>query len=499
MIRKNAKSSQSSIAFKASSLPKKRRGGLHRAIAFLPAISKIASRDLITLLILWALIFLGHGWEDGQKMDAMTNSVLAKHVLSTGDWKVFHYARSAYPDYYPHPPLAIWAEAVVFKVFGISDFTARISPAFFALGTILGTFLWGLLSGSRWLGFLASLILLSSTRYFKYAGDAFLEGPLAFFFVWGAVVFLSGRKSQGGRRLLFFLLFGMAVGLAFLTKSIFALALPMGVAGFYLFRKKTVGEIRDLFIAAAVGAAVVVGLWFYLGSGWAFLRFHWLEIKSRAVGQSAVSDHLGPTFILARTYWPWLPFFLFAAARMVRRMRQVSDEALLALMVAAAVFCGFTYSGFVFEHYLVPFFPMAAIVTAYEFQAFLLKFRPGIERYAFALAVTLATVLAVMPIRLHQPRAQPLKTALTELAMTCHGQKGIWVSSRLMDRWMALAIVLWESPQDAASVDPISVQPAPGVLLITENGSRPAIGWEKVPLRSVSLELYQPRGSGLCS
>src|SRR4051812_42132425 len=83
------------------------------------------------LLVLWAILFLGHNWEPGLKMDGMTNSILAKHILSTGDWTVFHYTPSGYPDYYPHPPFYIWAEALVFKGFGVSDFSARLSPALF--------------------------------------------------------------------------------------------------------------------------------------------------------------------------------------------------------------------------------------------------------------------------------------------------------------------------------------------------------------------------------
>ena len=91
---------------------------------------------LALLLILWSLAFLGHSWEDGIKNDAMVDSVVAKNVLKTGDWKVLHYV-DGYANFYPHPPLAIWIQAIGFKIWGISDTTARLPACLFGLLTVL--------------------------------------------------------------------------------------------------------------------------------------------------------------------------------------------------------------------------------------------------------------------------------------------------------------------------------------------------------------------------
>ena len=465
-----------------------------------------------TLLILWALLFLGHNWEQGLKMDAMTNSILAKHILSTGDWKVFHYTPSGYPDYYPHPPFSIWAEALVFKLFGVSDFSARISPALFGLGTLAGVVYWGALGGSLWEGFIAALILLTSTRYIKYAADAFLEGPLAFWLVWGGIAFLKGNQfsTTGSSRVsrdkfLWSALFGICLGFAFLTKSIFAFSLPLALAASsgadFFFSKKialrkdeTLKGLLRVMVIGGISASVIVGTWFLWGDGVQFLLHHWVDIRDRVSGSQSWLEHLGPAISLARTYWPWWPLLIFCVFKMMRNLDTTPPHTKAATVFAGTLFAGFTYSGFYFEHYLVPFYPMAALAMAPTLSKALLPYRPQVEKWIFAFAVGAAVILAVFPIRLRSLHTEPLTEVLAEIPQICEGQKEILVSDQLMEKWMALAVVLWKMPTEATHVSVDSTSAQPGQLLIADKLEKPnpSIG-APVPLHSAPVSLYQPK------
>ncbi len=476
---------------------------------------------IITLLILWALLFLGHNWEEGMKMDGMTNSILAKHILSTGDWKIFHYTSSAYPDYYPHPPLAVWTEAILFKLFGVSDFTARLSPALFGLGTVAGVVYWGALSGSIWEGFLAAFILLTSSRYIKYAADAFLEGPLAFWIVWGGVFFLKSQKiteTKYFRSKAFYSAgLGICLGAAFLTKSIFALSLPFALAiaaltEAFLFPAKNEklnwSTLKNFAVTMGIAflfLSLVLACWFVFGDGISFLKHHWIDIRDRVSGKSTFLEHLDPAYNLLRTYLPWLPLFLFCTIKIAKNALQIfqnkakgknliSDTTRTALLISLIIFSGLIYSGFFFEHYLVPFYPMAALVIAPFLANWLGKYQYKIHQGIRAIGVCIALVLAIFPVRLHSSHTEPLTELLSELPFVCSGQKEVLISDQLMEQWMALAVLLWKLPSEAASVNIQNTVPKEGQLLITKSDENPDPGqWLWVPLHTTNLGLYQPR------
>ncbi len=425
-------------------------------------------------------------------MDGMTNSILAKHILSTGDWKVFHYTPSGYPDYYPHPPFSIWAEAVMFKFFGISDFSARLSPALFGLGTLAGVVYWGALGGSLWEGLIAALILLTSTRYIKYAADAFLEGPLTFWLVWGGVAFL---KAQHSRKALFSIGFGICLGFAFLTKTVFAFSLPAALVISSLF-----GGFLSIFATlgiSSLSASAVIGTWFVWGDGIQFLQHHWMDIRDRVTGTFGWLQHLDPTVSLLKTYWPWLPLLIYVAFRWIRRPQCMEAHTRAALFLAGTIFIAFTTTGFYFEHYFVPFYPMAALAIAPFLARWLAPYSGKVLKITQSVAITLAVGFAVFPFRTHSRHTEPLTEALEEIPHICLGEKEILVSDKLMEKWMALAVVLWKMPVEATStvvtdLDHQNSQPGQLLLAAAHENPNPS-QWTRFPLHMSALSLYQPK------
>lgn len=432
-------------------------------------------RAAFILFAFWAIVFLGHNWELGQKLDAMTNSVLAKNILRTGDWFTLHYSDVSFPDYYAHPPLPIWVQALFFKVFGISDFVARLGPGLFGLGTLAGVFILGMRMGGVFSAFISGLVLLTTSRYFKYAADAFLEGPLACLLVWGAICqfdflrrieFQAGTLKQRIARAGLATLFGVCVALGFLTKSVFTFSLPLAsLLYFFLSRATRQSDLEikgsgpfslrtaTVFAAqAGLGFFVVLVPWLFLGRGIEFLQGHWLEIGGRVQEHPSVESRLAPLMNLLKTYWPWLPLWIYSNYALVKGWAKSPGELRFVILFSWVQLLGLTYSGFYFEHYMVPFYPMASLGIGYFLSRLLLGFRNHVYQVAEKGALVMALVLAVFPLRLHSLHSEPIEGLLQYMDRSCQGVTQVLVSQKVMEKWMALAVVLWRTPWDAVSV-----------------------------------------------
>jgi len=455
-------------------------------------------RFWLSLLICWALLFLGHGWEEGLKMDAMENASIAKFVLKTGNWKSFRYEAEAYPQYYNHPPLVIWIEAIFFKLFGASDFVARIPPALFGLGTLIGVISWGSLVQSLELGLLSGLVLLTSNRYIKFASDALLEGPLCFFLVWGVVAFLSAIKGPKEKHLRFAILLGLCMTGAFLTKSVFALILPLTLGLTLLLNPVDTRKGIQIGLIACFVFSAMLGVWFYFGDGFVFLKNHYSAISSRVESRDWNTLAV-PSQNLLKTYWPWLPFYILSLVNLGRYRNPTHQATLSAVFMSLIVLIGFSFSGHFFEHYLTLFYPAASIITSLSLSSLVKNRFRQVESWVWGLAIFSSVALATWPLVLHRNRAEPLATTLREMNAVCMGQKEIVVSQLAMDRWLAVAITLWKTPFEIISTSTLNVTPKSGQLLITRKDETPSKEtWEKVPLCLSQFSLFQAKQFPLC-
>lgn len=102
----------------------------------------------------------------------------AKEILITGDWLTMHYAGK--PDF-DNVPLYIWLEAVMFKLFGVHEYTARFFSAFFGLGTIIMTFYLGKMWFSHRVGVYSAIVMLTTQFFLKYSRRAMFDVTLTFF------------------------------------------------------------------------------------------------------------------------------------------------------------------------------------------------------------------------------------------------------------------------------------------------------------------------------
>lgn len=247
---------------------------------------------------------------------------VAKELYRNGQW--FKLTLGGAP-WFDKPPLAIWATALSYRIFGVNEFSARFFSAVCGTGTVLVTYLLGKRIFGRWVGFLGAAVLLSSSHFIRFSRFGMLDAPLTFFltlsfyFFWLAVE--SGRTKH-------FIFSGIAAALAILTKS-FAAFLIFPIQWIYAVwaGERYLLKRRSSWLGFAIAMGVFLA-WSFLGLFMDRANFIqdglWTHLVLRTT--QPLDGHAGNAYFYIRTlinkYHPWIlvgvvsgPLFLFRAMK----------------------------------------------------------------------------------------------------------------------------------------------------------------------------------------
>ena len=319
------------------------------------------------------LIFLGrHGGMGISNYDDAFYAQKAKEMLESGSlWIVNYHGQPSFEN----SPLPFWVMALVFKLFGISDYTVALPSALFGAATVLVTYRFAEhLFKDRLAAFLAGAILILPGFFVDYARRGMVDIPLTFLVAAALFCFV---KADGNPR--WHLLFGVFTALAVLTKSVLGF-FPLVIAFAYSLMARPGFPLagRGFYFWAGVTIALVLGSsWYFinvlqLGKWFIQSHFGWLLFR-RAIGEemAGVVPKSDPFFFtgylraLLGNYWPWLPF---AAAGMVlfgKRAVRDGDNRCLFIIIWITVIIGvMSISRAQVLRYILSAFPALAILTA---------------------------------------------------------------------------------------------------------------------------------------
>ncbi len=203
---------------------------------------RTAKRFWFPLLGLWVLLYASFSLLKPPLLDG-TDSVqaeAAREMALNGNWITPHLDGVRYLAV---SPLLTWTTAASFKLFGVSDWAARLPVALAALALFIVT----LSLGSRLFltpvaGFYAALILITSAGIFLFAHLLYpqmlttLWITLAIYFFWRS---LHHEHASRGTAIGF----AAACALAVLTQGLFGVAVPIAVVLLFL---AITGNLRHL-------------------------------------------------------------------------------------------------------------------------------------------------------------------------------------------------------------------------------------------------------------
>lgn len=247
-------------------------------------------------------------------------AAVARGMVERGDWVTP--MLGGYP-WFEKPVLLYWLIGSSYKVFGVSEWSSRLSSGVAALITVLLVYAIGKRAKSESTGLLAGGILLSSLLFFTFARGATFDVLLTACVTGAFASFLVAETSTGPRARNRFILCAVCVALAVLAKGLVGIVLVSGVIASYAL---ATGRLRALFHYPVLpGIAVfllVCSVWYgpvIAVYGKVFLREFFIEHHLERFTTNRY-HHPGPVYyylaIAAAGVFPWTPLLVLPLARL---------------------------------------------------------------------------------------------------------------------------------------------------------------------------------------
>ncbi|RJQ24516.1 hypothetical protein C4577_07690 [Candidatus Parcubacteria bacterium] len=249
-------------------------------------------KDFIPIFLLFfslPLFFYKLGQSSLVSWDEAWYAEISRNILQTGNPFILYWNGN---PFYDHPPVVYWFMSITFKLFGISDFSARLFPALAGFISLFIIYFLGKELFNRVVGFASSLGLLSSFWFLYRARSGNLDVPLTMFFL---LTFLLSFKAIKDKRYL--IPFSLSLALLFLTKTMVPfLIIPALVIIFW--GNKNI-KIKDLKLPVVIFVSLIGG-WLIsqvMSNPKFFDRYFEIGLPGVAVGSSFTEN-----FALVKTY-----------------------------------------------------------------------------------------------------------------------------------------------------------------------------------------------------
>lgn len=315
---------------------------------------------------------------------------VAREMFERGDWIT---PTLGGHNWFEKPALLYWLEIASFNVFGVSEWSARIGPALFGLGTVASLWVIGRSFAetkdqrpktefANWLALIAAstlgILVFSRGASFDITVTFPLTAALASFFV-----FDDKTRNTGKNAYFQLVLFHVFIGLALLAKGLIGILFPYAIVTFYYLLSRRVPG-RALMISLIWGtllAVAVASVWYlpmYLRHGWEFIDEFFVQHHFQRFTSNKYK-HPQPFYfffwVLPLMTLPWMPFFLAAVwgnfKALIRRAQQPSQSVIgpspllvfsIAWLTVPLVF--FSFSGSKLPGYILPAVPPAIVIAA---------------------------------------------------------------------------------------------------------------------------------------
>jgi 4-amino-4-deoxy-L-arabinose transferase-like glycosyltransferase len=191
---------------------------------------------------------------------------IAKTMLLSGDWVT---ARLDGVLYLEKAPLIYWLIAISYKIFGVTDWVARLPVALSAIALGLLTSVFGMWAFGKRAGFYGGLCVSTCIGLFLFTRVQIPDVMLTFTIELSVWAFLCALEDQKQPRL-WAAVFAASLGVGLLLKSLIAVVFPIATSVIYLyatkqlFVRKTWQRLRP--VSGALIVLVIAAPWHVLAT-----------------------------------------------------------------------------------------------------------------------------------------------------------------------------------------------------------------------------------------
>lgn len=316
-------------------------------------------------VVIYIIAFWRLGFPSFWDPDEAVYAVATREMLRTGDWLAPMFNGAPFFD---KPILFYWLQLIAFKIFGATEFAARLVPAVSAVGVIAATGWAGRVFFNNTVGRLAALIVAILPATFALSAYAILDMTFtAFLFAAIALTASAAIHDRPHRQWWGYLCLTLAV----LTKGPLAIVL----AGLTFIATLVVAprlRARLLTLHWISGAALVVLVsspWFiymWMRFGYAFIEGYFLRENIWLYASQLFTTTQSPWFyfrVALTGFLPWTPVLIGRAVDAFRN-DPIGDEERLFWTWSVVVTLFFTCSRFKLDHYIYPVLPALSVIAA---------------------------------------------------------------------------------------------------------------------------------------
>ncbi len=159
-------------------------------------------------------------------------AVIARNMLNSGDWVT---ARLDGVIYLEKPPLIYWLMALSYKIFGVSDWAARLPVAFATIALALLTAAFGMWAFGKRAGFYAGLVMATCVGLFLFTRIQIPDVMLTFTILLAMWAILRSLDEQETNPRLWAAILAASLGTGLLLKSLIGIVFPVAAGLLYLF------------------------------------------------------------------------------------------------------------------------------------------------------------------------------------------------------------------------------------------------------------------------
>ena len=370
----------------------------------------------INLILMVFFAVFARFWEPGLGNSATGYGSLARNLSEDWNWFHLHLAPHFFNPFVDHPPLIIWLDALVFKLFGASAQTIRLLSSIAALGIFSALFF----TVRRYFDERAALFsvfsLITVNVFMNYTSSGWLDMPMIGL-VWAGTYFGFRGLQENKERLLF--LAGVSLGFSVLAKGVCALAL-FPVAFFIGIKRLEKREYFSFFMFNfSILMPVLLFTWGHYNS--AHFLF-WIKYWQR----EALEQTLNNPQSLSILDYLWYVKKAFQFGHLVTILGLVScvtlwrfekrDWALLVLSEFLIHSLGYSWSTRHYSQYVIPIFPWLALGSGILLAKGFKKFQTlTISKVGLALGILFFTVVDIFPIRVHSGNENPFRGLMSTM------------------------------------------------------------------------------------
>ena len=463
--------------------------------------STLAKRVYIFLFILIIAFYLyGLGQLPLLGPDEPRYVQVAREMFLTGDLVT---PRLGGHTWFEKPALLYWMIVAAFKVFGVSEWSARLGPAICGVLTIVAV-CW--VGREIDLGFQSLLVTATCLSLVIFSRAASFDVVITMTTTWSLAFFLLHELKTTRRG--FLIGFYAFVGLSLLAKGLVGIVIPFGVVGLYYLLRRAWPE-RSVLVSLLWGVPLALAasaIWYgpvIARHGWTFVdeffvQHHFARYVSNKYHHPQ-PIYFYPVIILMFTL-PWTVFFIEALVKARGWVwRGAGKEDIVRIFALAWLLLPilfFSFSGSKLPGYILPSLPPAALLIS----DVLRKRRPAV-----LISIACATVVLVLVAvnRFAGPIAQRESVRDLLLRADARGYANAPVLARRGDdrsaEFYAYGRVVYNANGEPVTFDEISIDEArarggrfvvliplehvenfrgsPSIEVIGDNGRTAILGW----------------------